>query len=176
MGELRGEKRLSPSQCSEEKRPLLTLEHHLPRPPCTSVSSCAAPGMTHLVSSSTPSEASVLAGATRIQGLGHRSTTPVWMEVPKLLDASARSKLSPPAAARERGTCWKGGYRCQRSPARKWRRGRFASRSPRNVIFREVSALPINLFPFPRDALTLRCSCYHSLPATERTQRNITST
>jgi len=53
---------------------------------------------------------------------------------------------------------------------------RFASRSPRNVIFREVSALPINLFPFPRDALTLRCSCYHSFPAIERTQRNITST
>ncbi|XP_078301269.1 uncharacterized protein LOC132692955 [Panthera onca] len=55
-------------------------------------SCCAPPGVTHLNSSSTPSEASVLAGSTRIQGL--RNTTPVRMEVHKLLDAHARSQLS----------------------------------------------------------------------------------
>ncbi|XP_053072139.1 translation initiation factor IF-2-like [Acinonyx jubatus] len=83
-------------------------------------SRCAPPGVTHLNSSSTPSEASVLAGSTRIQGL--RNTTPVRMEVHKLLDAHARSQLSRQAAAGERGARWKGGYRCQRSPAREWRR------------------------------------------------------
>ena len=40
-------------------------------------------------------------------------------------------------------------------------------RSPRKVILLEVTTLPINLFPSPGDALTLRCSCYHYFPATE---------
>ncbi|XP_019491648.1 PREDICTED: uncharacterized protein LOC109379495 [Hipposideros armiger] len=49
------------------------------------------------------------------------------------------------------------------------------SRSPRNASLREMSALPINLCPSFGDALTLRRSCYHSFPATERTQRDVTS-
>lgn len=52
----------------------------------------------------------------------------------------------------------------------------FLLRSPRNLILRGMRALPINLFPSFGDALMLCCSCYHSFPATERTQRNVTST
>lgn len=140
------------------------------------VSSCASPGITHLNSSSTPSEASVLAGSTRIQGHRHRSTTPVWMEVHKLLEAHALSQLSSAGSGSRAENLLEGRLQMSAESSQEVEAPRrFASRSPQNVIFREVSALLINLFPFPRDALALRCSCYHSSPATERTQRNITS-
>lgn len=52
----------------------------------------------------------------------------------------------------------------------------FPLHSPRNVIFFEVSTLPINLFPSSGDSLTLCCSCYHYFPATEQNQRNVRRT
>nr|XP_060511775.1 uncharacterized protein LOC132692955 [Panthera onca] len=116
-------------------------------------SCCAPPGVTHLNSSSTPSEASVLAGSTRIQGL--RNTTPVRMEVHKLLDAHARSQLSSAGGGWRAGSLLEGRLQMSAESSQGVEAPRrFASRSPGNVLFREVSALPINLFPFPRDALT----------------------
>ncbi|XP_034879133.1 uncharacterized protein LOC118022509 [Mirounga leonina] len=97
-----------------------------------------SPGITHLNSSSTPSEASVLAGSTRIQGHGHRSTTPVWTEVRKLLAAHALSQLSSAGSGSRAGNLQEGRLQTSAESSQEVEAPRrFASRSPRNVIFRE---------------------------------------
>lgn len=86
---------------------------------------------------------------------------------------------TPPrqAASRGPGNLVKGGYRCR------WvQPGSVGAKMtlPRAVQGRRSSekcALrPSISSPSSADALTLHCSCYHSFPATERTQRSITST